>query len=58
MSIEQDRTITIVILAGIYCGASAAWKVSGPMMFPTQKDIRTMAFMVTRFVWPATTLSS
>jgi hypothetical protein len=37
----------MVILAGMYSGASAARKVRGPMMLPRQKEMRRMAFMVT-----------
>ena len=39
----------MVILAGIYSGASAARKVKGPMILPRQKEMRRMAFMVTLY---------
>jgi hypothetical protein len=52
-TITQQTVTTIVIFAGINSGASFFLKVSGPIMFPKQKDISRTAFMVTLLVCPA-----
>ena len=49
-----ETVATMAILAGIYSGSSSVRNDSGPKMFPRQNDIRTIAFMVTFLVWPAT----
>jgi hypothetical protein len=36
--IAADWVARTVIFAGIYCGASLAWKVCGPMMLPIQNE--------------------
>ena len=36
----------IAILPGMYAGASLGWKISVPMMLPTLKVARVIAFIV------------